>query len=186
MTAAPARRAAAVALACAGAALGGCAADRISGVREAQAQPAAPAAGATQGCPFRLEAVDDARREADLGVLGRTRVGGQHFVRWLTEGIASTPGFTREMAPVLVHIEIAKAYVHGLSSLKSANIVVNARISGPHGPPVSRTYRGVDSSMNWASGEGEVQEAFDRALQDLRSQLARDLSGACSHTPRQG
>ena len=180
-----ARGARALALACA-AALAGCAADRITGVREAAALPAAPAAAGAAGCPFAIEAVHDARGEVDLGMLGPTRVDGRHFVRWFTDGIAATSRATSGPAPVRVRIEIAKAYIHGLSSMKSANIVINARISGPDGGTMTRTYRGVDSSMNWSNSEGEIQEAFERALQDLFGQLAPDIARACAQAARQG
>ena len=185
MSAGVARGAKALALACA-AALGGCAADRVAGVREASAHPAAPAVPVAAVCPFAVDAVDDARGDIDLGMIGRTRVDGQQFVRWFTDRMAATSGFTRGPAPVRVRIEIAKAYVHGLSSMKSANIVVNARISGPDGQTMARTYRGVDSSMNWWNGEREIQDAFDLALQDLLGQVVPDISRACARPARQG
>ena len=158
--------------------LSGCAADKVSGVRPAAASPAAAAAGA-HACPFTVEAIDDKREAEDLGIMGRRRVGGENFASWFKSGVAAIPGHTAKPAPVKVHIEIVKAYIQGLDTLKSANLVVKMRMDDAKGT-TQKTYRGVDSSMNWWNSESEMQAAFDAALADLQRQLASDLAASCS------
>jgi hypothetical protein len=172
------RRACAAVLATA-AVLGGCAADRVSGIRPAAAA-AAPVPGAGAGCRFNIEAIEDLREAEDLGSMGRTRVGGERFRAWFSDGISAIPGHSTQPARVKVRIEVAKAYIQALHTLKSANIVVKVRVAGGQGAPTQKMYRGVNASVNWSSSESEVQEAFDGALADLRRQLGADLSAACS------
>jgi hypothetical protein len=42
-----------------------------------------------------------------------------------------------------------------------------------------RRLRRVENSTNWWNSEGEMQDAFDAALADLRRQLAADLAASC-------
>ncbi|HSV36643.1 MAG TPA: hypothetical protein VLI46_13860 [Ramlibacter sp.] len=159
--------------------LGGCAADRVSGVPPAAAA-AAPVMGAPSNCRFNIEAVEDLREGVDLGSMGRTRIGGEHFRGWFNDGILAIPGHSVQPAPIKIRIEVSKAYIQALHSLKSANIVVKVRLTSVQGTSTQKMYRGVNASLNWSSSESEVQAAFDGALADLRRQVGADLSALCS------
>ena len=161
--------------------LAGCA-DRAVGIRPAAvavAAAAAPAAGAPSSCRFHVDAIDDQREGQDLGIMGPTRVSGEGFAAWFQKGIAAIPGHSLEPAPVRVRIAVAKAYIRGQSTLKSANIVVKVRLTDAQGASTDKLYRGVENSTNWWNSEAEMQDAFDAALADLRRQLAADLAASC-------
>jgi len=158
--------------------LAGCAADRVQGVKPGQAAATAPA-GPVPSCRFSVKAVVDSRDQADLGSLFKTRVDGEGFAQWFADGIASIPGHATTPAPVELHIEVLKAYIQSLGTAKSANLVVKVKVAGDGAIPSTKTYRGVDASINWSNSESEVQAAFDAALASLRQQMSTDLAGWC-------
>jgi hypothetical protein len=127
-------------------------------------------------CLFSLEGLDDQRGRTDLGDIGRTRVEGEGFMEWFAAGLAALPGYTSGPSARRVRVVVLKAYVHGLGTLKSAQLVVRvhflARLE-------ARTYRGADATMNWSNSEGEIQSAFDRAWADLAEQIGKDLAARC-------
>jgi hypothetical protein len=174
----PARLRTLAALAAVCALLAGCAADRVQGLRASTAPQAAPAAGA---CPFTIVAIDDRREEKGLGRLYRTRVDGEEsFPSWFADGLKATPGHAAQGAPVTLRVEVLRAYIHALSTMKSANLVVRVHMTTPDGALRSKLYRGVDGSTNWSNSESEVQAAFDNAMIHLRQQLQRDLALTCT------
>lgn len=157
----------------------GCAADRVSGLKPAAERVARPAAAEAGACRFTVKAIEDRREEASLGVLLRTRVDGDGFNHWFADGINAVPGYTREAAPIELRIEVLKAYIHSIATMKSANLVVRVHVAASGAPPQAKTYRGSDGSVNWSSSEREVQEAFDNAMTDLTTQIGADLRGLC-------
>jgi hypothetical protein len=75
---------------------------------------------------------------------------------------------------------VLKAYVHGLVSLKSANLVVRVQFpANGTAAAMTKTYRGFDDSMNWSTSQGEIQEAFNTALDNLTAQIGTDLGKRC-------
>jgi hypothetical protein len=168
---------AAIAAACALAA--GCAAERVAGLNMPASRPSISVAAGAAACPFTVKSIEDRRDDKSLGQLIRTKVSGDRFDEWFANGLASIPGHTADGARVEVRVEVLKAYIHGLSTLKSANLVARVSTSVDGGAPRVTTYRGVDGSTNWNSSESEVQEAFDRALNDLQRQIGADLSQSC-------
>jgi hypothetical protein len=159
--------------------LAGCAAERIAGMKPATPRAAAQTALQADGCRFTVKAIDDRREHASLGSLGRTQVGGEGFADWFASGIAAIPAYTSDEAPIALRIEVLKAYIQGLATLKSANLVVRVQVDVNGAPFQSKTYRGVDGSINWANTESEIQAAFDSALAHLRLQMGTDLDGLC-------
>ncbi|RST50435.1 hypothetical protein [Variovorax sp. DXTD-1] len=155
----------------------GCASDKVAGVQRRTGT--APPADATSACPFTLGAIDDQRDVRSLGQLGRTHIDGEDFNEWFTGGITAIPGYTRDRAAPAIRISVLKAYLQGLATLKSANIVVRVQFARDGAPAATRTYRGFDDSMNWSNSEGEIQTAFDRALNDLTAQIGTDLKKRC-------
>lgn len=136
-----------------------------------------------QTCPFVIDGVDDRRDAADLGRLGPTRVTDEGFMRWLADGLKGVSGPASATGGAVarhVRVTVLKAYVYGLSTLKTAHLVVRVQEPGINGEPQwSKIYRGVDNSVNWAFGEAEIQIAFHQALDDLKQQIAIDQKARC-------
>lgn len=155
--------------------------DEVAGLSARRA--ALPLQASRGACAFHVTAIDDQREAQDLGHLGSTRIDGKGFADWFADGIASIPGYTQAQAqapaPTTIRIQVLKAYMQGLATLKSAHLVVRLQIVSEGLPTAVHTYRGVDGSMNWRGAEGEIQSAFDRALLDLRAQIAADLQQRC-------
>jgi hypothetical protein len=164
------------------AACAGCASERIAGV------PLAPGAGsmvggirsAEQACRFQLLAVSDQRAAADLGQLGRTAVDGRGLVDWLAQGVREIPGHTDATDATALRVELMRAYVEGISTMKSAHLVVRLSLHSAGGSARTRVLRGADNSLNWANGQAEVQAALSRARQDLQAQIQAELRSHCA------
>ncbi len=157
----------------------GCAADRVAGMKSLPSSAMQAVVVDAGDCRFSVRSIDDLRENTSLGVVGRTRVDGEEFTEWFAKGIAAIPGYTRDGAPTELRIEILKTYIHSLGTLKSANLVVRVKGVGGGASLLTKTYRGVDGSVNWSSSESEIQAAFDSALADLQLQMGSDLRGAC-------
>lgn len=159
----------------------GCTPMQVAGVqpRALVSQPGPAAGKARAACLFNVEAIDDRRDVESLGQLGRTLVGGGGFVEWFTQGVASLPGHTDEAAPTVIKMTVLKAYVQGISTMKSVNLVVRVQFLKKGIVAASKVYRSVDNTMNWANSESEIQAAFDRALKDFAAQVDVDLQKHC-------
>ena len=155
----------------------GCAADRVTGVKAPTTRLVVT--DSAQGCAFTIRSIEDRREDKNLGTLVRTKVDGAGFVNWFADGMAAIPGHSASGAPTALQIEVLKAYVHGISTLKSANLVVRVTATGAAGEQRQSTYRGVNGSTNWNSSEDEVQSAFNLALVDLQQQIDSDLRKHC-------
>lgn len=173
---------AAVALAGASLALVGCMAERVTGLRPPQPQ-GTPLQGASPppACAFSIKSIDDRREDKSLGVLIRTKVDGDGFSSWFADGMAAIPGQTTpESATISVQIEVLKAYIHAIGTMKSANLVVRVTAVDAAGSRHQSTFRGVDGSVNWNNSQDEVQVAFNAALADLQRQIGADLNKHCN------
>lgn len=156
----------------------GCASEKVVGL---QRRTAIVSQGSSApACPFSLGGIDDQRDAQSLGQMGRTHVDGAGFDEWFRSGIASIPGYTRDAGAPAIRVTVLKAYVHGLVTLKSANLVVRVQFP-PEGPAAAttKTYRGFDDSTNWSTSEGEIQQAFNTALDNLTAQIGADLKKRC-------
>lgn len=165
-----------VAVAAAVLALAGCAADRVAGI--AASRDARPPV--TQRCGFTLDGVEDRRDRGDLGQIGRTVVGADGFEAWLARGLDGCAIGDGASGRRRVRLVVFKAYVQGIGTMKAANLVVRARFFREGQPWKEADLRGVDNSINWANGEGEIQEALERALADLRRQVQDEVQRMCA------
>jgi hypothetical protein len=107
---------------------------------------------------------------------------------WLRSGIENLNRdprikFAGDTAPaaevVALDVELLKAYMLSLPTAKSANLVIRVRFSGRGGATSEQTYRGLDSGMNWNSGAGEMQSAFDSAMVQVLKALDGDIIARC-------
>ena len=74
---------------------------------------------------------------------------------------------------------ILHAYVDGIGIIKDAALVL--RVTGPDG--LAFTVRGVNRTSNWAGGDGEIQPAVGRMLDDA---LQRTYTALLAHCARWG
>jgi hypothetical protein len=140
---------------------------------------AAAATAAAGACAFSIQSVEDLRDDKALGRVALTRVDGDHFATWFADGLKSVPGYRPQPATVVMKVEVLKAYIQSLATMKSANLVVRVHVAQDGHAPRTKLYRGVDNSTNWSSSENEIQAAFDGAMGHLRQQMAADLAATC-------
>jgi hypothetical protein len=162
-------------------ALSGCASETV-GMQMAKSRHGGAPQGRTApvaDCRFSLESVTDRRGHSGLGTLAWTHVQEGDFMRWFGDGVRAVPGFTEGPTPVKVRLEIVKAYIQSLGTLKSTNLVVAVHITGEGLAPSTKVLRALDESMNWNSTEAEIHAALDRAMDQLQSQLLDEVNGAC-------
>jgi hypothetical protein len=119
------------------------------------------------------------RETRDLGSFGPIRIDGTGFDTWFRNGIVSIPGYTGESAALTMRVQILKAYVQGLGTLKSANLIVRVQIASDRKTGEPRIIRGVDDSLRWTNADVEIQSALDRALATLTGQIGNDVARAC-------
>ena len=113
-----------------------------------------------RSCAFTVETVDDLRGDDSLGALGLRPVSGEGFMRWFKQQLKELPGYGGAPPRTVLRVDVLKAYVQGLSTLKSANIVVRVRyVSAAKPEPTVKVYRGVEGTVNWANSESEAQAA---------------------------
>jgi hypothetical protein len=163
----------------------GCAADRVSGLKNTSPDSRLSTAHALQAgahetsCKFHVKSINDRREHTSLGMMWSTQVDGANFEQWFANGVRAIPGYDVKDARVALDIDVLKVYVHAVGTMKSVNILVNARWAGGQSGGGQKIYRAVDSSINWNNTESEIQDAFDRALTNLQQQMGADLQTFC-------
>lgn len=143
-------------------------------------------------CPLQIGRVSDLRTQpAILGnVAGRTVRAPESVEAWLNNvlgaGLASrgvAPHFDRRPAsvtdPLTADVALRTAWVSNLHTSKSATVVLNLRLKRGEAMLKEQDYRGADTVMNWASGDGELQRMVDRAFGRALDQMAVDVRAAC-------
>lgn len=158
----------------------GCVADRVKGLRAPGTHEAPGAAGPGPACAFTIKSIDDRREDKNLGILFRTKVDSDDFTSWFADGMAAIPGQTKADAATSLQIDVLKAYIQSIGTMKSANLVVKVTTSGAGGVQRQSTFRGVDNSINWNNTQDEVQGAFNTALADLQRQIGAHLKQHCN------
>ena len=149
-------------------------------------------AGASAACSFYLQPVADLRADkVDMGTAGGRPVHVEDMAGWLTVSIESlhAAGFrvdtqAREDDRLVVHVALLKAYMHDMITSISTNVVVRVDYLGVDGSTLGQQiYRGVDTSMDWAAGDGEINTDFRLATTDLLKQMEQELSHYCGAAP---
>lgn len=98
---------------------------------------------------------------------------------WMEGKAASLGGSTTRPAQQTLKLEVLRSNIQGAATMKLATLVVRASLESEGTLRWSHVYRGQDASMNWSSGEQEVQAAFDGAYADLARQLDTALAASC-------
>ncbi|MES2488948.1 MAG: hypothetical protein V4607_04085 [Pseudomonadota bacterium] len=131
-------------------------------------------------CQFSLAAVTDRTQSSDkIGAIGNAPVLASDVVGWVRAAFEQIPGHSQQPQNLSLDVELVRSYIHALSVSKSANVVIRVNYLRPAQNPITRAYRGADTSMNWFSSDSEVQSAFNRALKEMAQQVAGDLGQFC-------
>ena len=86
---------------------------------------------------------------------------------------------TASEADLSIDVELLKAYVMTITVDKASNVALRIRYSRNGAPQGDALYRGTDTDVNWANGDGETQETLNRALANLLEDVDRDLLARC-------
>lgn len=129
--------------------------------------------------------VEDARQDKEsLGsVAGRT-FGNTPLEPWVEQellgmGTGLFVAVTKPLpnSPASLHLKarILKAYLSGLSTSKTAAVVIECEFITPTGSGDTRIYRGQYQSLNWNSNEDEATNAIRQALNRCVDKIRADL-----------
>jgi len=144
-------------------------------------------------CMVYLESVQDQRTDkSSMGNIAGREIDADDMVQWLDSGLdtLSASGFRIDKATatddqVVVDVALLKAYMISMGLSKSANMVVRITYKRPDGSTLAtQVYRGVDTSVDWTAGEGEMNTAFQRATKQMLDQVDTDLDGYCKSSSR--
>lgn len=144
-------------------------------------------------CPLQIGIVSDLRTAPGIlgNVAGRTVRAPESVEAWLNNvlgaGLASRgikPHFDRlpdgTADPLTADVALRLAWVSDLHTSKSATTVLNLRLKRGQSLLREHDYRGMDTVMNWSSGDGELQRMVDRAFGRALDQMAADVRTACN------
>ena len=144
---------------------------------------ATPSNGANTPGVIWLMAVDDSRVDQTLGIVGGRPVSAGNLRDWLGReltarasrwgvawGRTAPPG-----ARVAMRLWLRKAVVSSVSTTLTAAVVVEVEVGPPGGVFARRFHRGQATALNWASGEGEIADAFRTALEKCLDEVVTDM-----------
>ena len=140
-------------------------------------------------CSIYLDKVDDKRADKDdMGSVAGRPVHGGDMAVWLSSGLSSlqADGYHVDTQPaaddaIKVHVDLLKAYMRSVYTSISSNIAVRITYMRPDGALLGQEiYRGIDTSMNWASGDGEINTDFKLATADLLKNVEPDIDRYCA------
>jgi hypothetical protein len=147
-----------------------------------------------QTCSVYVQEIRDLRLadEHTYGNIGGAPIYGPNMVDWMKTGLTTLDekGYrvdgpaTVPVSPlqddVTIQVGVLKAYMESITTTKIATVVVRVSYNKIDlQAPVTRIYRGVDTSINWADGTGEVESAFERATAQVLDKVQTDLQGYC-------
>jgi hypothetical protein len=142
-------------------------------------------------CTLRVvNVIDDRMDPTVLGnVGGRTVKGPPDPQAWLHSVIGGLRNTGIEVqfgeadttsAELSAKAELKTAWVSSAATAKIASVVLNLQYFRSGSMIKSADYRGSISTLNWSSGQQEIQSMIDRAFDQALSQAAADTLAACS------
>lgn len=143
-----------------------------------------------QACRVHLGTVGDLRSDTHaMGDVAGRPVRVSDSAAWVRSGVLSLDQDTRiafvgDAADLDLNVDLLKAYVMSITMNKASTVVARVRYSRHGVDDGEQVYRGSDTSLNWASGEGETQAALDSALADLLNAIHRDVLSRCTAAPK--
>ena len=142
-------------------------------------------------CKIYVAEIEDKRRnKKNLGRASTSTVYTKDIIDWIGQGLVSLGGGRYKVViqkensePVVpdykISVFLKKAYIHSLSTSKSATLVLAVNYSQEGDDIKSSLYRGSDTSINWSSSQNEIHGAFNAAFIDLLDDLDKDLIELC-------
>jgi hypothetical protein len=166
-----------------------CAAGPPVEIAAAPPAPASPPSRPHLGpmCHAYVADVSDLRPDKEnMGEAGIRVVHSANAAEWVRAGLggleaggAITVVGDPAQADVELKVQILKAYVFTPQTAKAATVVLRVNYAGKAAPAGPRTYRGSDTTMDWANGDGEMKAALDRALAQAVGAMRIDISPVC-------
>lgn len=129
--------------------------------------------------------VEDARQDKEsLGSVAGRSFGNTPLEPWVERellgmGTGQFVPVTKPLpnSPASLHLKarILKAYLSGVSTSKTAAVVIECEFSTPTGSGDTQIYRGQYQSLNWNSNEDEAINAIRQALSRCIDKIRVDL-----------
>lgn len=158
----------------------------------AESQDEVPAKVAN-ACVVYVRAIEDQRGDASsFGPSPNFQVFALHVPDWVRDAIASLdrPGrkitlakSADESAPtdaLSVTVRIHKAYVEGMATSKSTQIVLSNQYESGGRVLGTSFYRGSDTSVNWANSPDEVEAGMNSAMNVALAAIGKDMDRYCA------
>ncbi|NMP32730.1 hypothetical protein HII17_14300 [Thalassotalea sp. M1531] len=115
-------------------------------------------------CGFILNSYLDARESKSLGFVALTIVESD-VEAWLLSALEKNNiKAQNNMANAHIDVTLVKAYIHSMQTSMAANVVIKVAFVNGKDKQKPKYYRGHEVSVNWASGEGEIAEALNKAM----------------------
>jgi hypothetical protein len=140
-------------------------------------------------CRVRVAEVVDARHDgAAMGYIGGRVIHAADAAAWTRSGLISigedghlalVDNPSPDGADVVVSAELLKAYMQTQTEAKAATVVVRVHYVRRGGASETQTYRGSDTSLNWANGDGETEHALNRAMAQVLAAVRLDIYKQC-------
>ncbi len=142
-------------------------------------------------CKIYVAQIEDKRlNRQNLGRAASSTVYTKDIIDWIGQGLVSLGGGIYKVVipkensePVMsdykISVFLKKAYIHSLSTSKSATLVLAVNYSQKGDDIKYSLYRGSDTSINWSSSQDEIHGAFNAAFIDLLDDLDKDLIELC-------
>ena len=108
-----------------------------------------------------------------IGEMLRTGLAHQHI------DVTLAPDNPAPSEALVADAELLTAWISSVTTSMRSNIVLTVSFPGADAAPVSKTYRGTGTAVNWASGEGEIQSLVNTAFGELLTKLAADIQARC-------
>ena len=138
---------------------------------------------AARTCNIFLASVRDLRDDpTSMGTMGPRAVRSENSVEWVRSAVLTLDHdvqlhFVSDEAgaDLSLQVELLKAYIMGITTQKSSNVVVRVRFLRHSAQLGEVVLRGRETGANWVNGEGEMQSQLDAALGNALLSLREQL-----------
>jgi hypothetical protein len=151
--------------------------------------------GGTGTCVVRVRSVEDLRDSASsFGSSANFEQFALHVPEWVTTAVASldrpkrklllegTEAQGAEPDVLTVTVRIHKAYIQGMATSRTAQIVLSNQYEQSGKALGTKFYRGSDTSVNWSNSADEVETGMNAAMNLALVAMDRDLDRYCAAT----
>jgi hypothetical protein len=161
---------------------------RSAGPRSTGTPIAAPAMAAD--CATTLGQISDKRLDPSMVgmVAGRVIKSPPSMEKWLQSAFGTlqcaaacaTSDDGKKPPPLTLEVDLLKAWMSSVNTDIATNLVFKVRFVRANVVLKENTYRGHDTSGNFASAQDEIQQDFDVSMSHVLDQVHRDLTALCA------